>query len=462
MKVLLLKKGIITSLVCCALQLSYTSVNAQTLAFPTAEGFGRYATGARGVTDPDVYIVKNLNDSGPGSFREACSKSGRFILFAVGGIIKLSEDIKVPENTTIAGQTAPGDGIVLYGKKVTFTGSNNTIARYLRIRLGATDNSGKDASGIANGSNMIFDHLSVTWGMDEVFSINWDNNGNNPDNITIQNSILGQGLHKVNHSAGGLIQPSKGGKVSLIKNLYSSNKTRNPKVKGINEFVNNVVYNWGNYGNKYGHKESGEAYIMGGGSAGESFVNIINNYFISGPSTQNNLVTPFNRGNSNFNLFASGNYFDNNKDGVLNGKEVPLNSTGYPTEDTNSFQSQPYDYPAKTPTLTAEQAFKYVIDHVGASFPKRDQVDSKIISDLKTVGKEGIYVYTETDLGFVNNGVGNIKSTTALLDSDGDGIPDTWEVENGLNKNNKADALQFSSKSPGYFNIEVYINSIVK
>src|SRR5690606_29797248 len=125
--------------------------------------------------------------------------------------------------------TAPGDGIVLFGKRVTFSGANNTIARFLRIRLGATDNNGKDASELSNGKNLIFDHLSVTWGMDEVFSINWDNKGNNPDNITIQNSILGQGLHRSNHSAGGLIQPSAGGKISLIRNLYTSNKTRNPK-----------------------------------------------------------------------------------------------------------------------------------------------------------------------------------------------------------------------------------------
>jgi len=436
-------------------------LKAQTLAFPGAEGFGKYTVGARGAANPEVYVVTNLNDSGAGSFRDACSKPGRFIVFAVGGIIRLSSDIVVPANTTIAGQTALGDGVVLFGKRVTFSGANNTIARFLKIRLGATDNRGKDASGISNGKDLIFDHLSVTWGMDEVFSINWDSKGNNPDNITIQNSILGQGLHRDNHSAGGLIQPSAGGKISLIRNLYSSNKTRNPKVKGINEFVNNVVYNWGNYGNTYGHTESGDAYIMGGDSQGESFVNIINNYFISGPSTRDNLVTPFNRGNSNFYLYASGNYFDNNKDGVLNGTLVPLNLTGYPTGDENSFQLTPYDYPAKNPVMTAEDAFNWVCDNVGASYPRRDQVDGKMISDLRSVGTQGIYLYRETDMPLSNGGLGDVFSAPAPLDTDKDGIPDAWEDANGLDKNDKTDAVKFSLSQPEYMNIEVYVNSLV-
>ncbi|ADY54253.1 hypothetical protein Pedsa_3724 [Pseudopedobacter saltans DSM 12145] len=445
------------------LHLSASKVNAQTLAFSGAEGFGRFTTGARGAQNPEVYIVTNLNDSGPGSFRDACSKQGRFIVFAISGIIKLSADLAIPKNTTIAGQTAPGEGIVLYGRKVSFSGSDNTIARYIRIRLSSGNGNSKsaDASGIANGKDMILDHLSVTWGMDEVFSINWDSKGNNPDNITIQNSIIGQGLHRHNHSAGGLMQPSEGGKISLIRNLYSSNKTRNPKVKGINEFVNNVVYNWGNYGNTYGHSESGEAYIMGGDSAGESFVNIINNYFISGPSTRDNWATPFNRGNSNFNLYGSGNYFDNNKDGVLNGIDLPYDIISYPTGDESSLKAVPYDYPMKNPTMTAEQAYYWICDHVGASYPRRDQVDKLMISDLRSVGTSGIYVYTESDLPLANGGVGNVFSAPAPLDSDEDGIPDIWEDANGLNKNDKTDAVKYSLSNPEYLNIEVYINSLM-
>jgi len=334
---------------------AHYATQAQTLAFPGAEGFGRYATGARGVNSPQVYIVTNLNDAGSGSFRDAVSAPGRVVVFAVGGIVNLASDISVAANTTIAGQTAPGDGIVFFGKRITFTNSNNTICRYFHIRLGATNNSGKDASGIANGANMIFDHMSFTWGMDEVFSINWDSKNTSPDNITIQNSIIGQGLHRENHSCGGLIQTPDGGKVSLIKNLYISNKTRNPKVKGVNEFVNNVVYDWGN-GNRLGDQMNygweGDAYIMGG-SSGISEVNIINNYFVGGPLTPPSASTPFSRGTGTFNLYGAGNYFDNNRNGTLDGTLVPYNSTGYPGLDAANFKTTPYAYPAASPSMTA-------------------------------------------------------------------------------------------------------------
>lgn len=436
-------------------------LNAQTLAFPEATGFGKYTTGARGSANPEIYLVTNLNDSGPGSFRDAVSKEGRFVIFKIGGIINTQSQIVIAKNTTIAGQTAPGEGIVLLGSRVTFTGASNTISRYIRIRFGSTTQ-GQDTSGLANGANMIFDHMSFTWGTDEVFSINWDNKGDSPDNITIQNSIIGQGLHRHNHSAGGLMQPS-GGKISLIGNLYICNKTRNNKVKGINEFVNNIVYNWGNYGNTYGHTESGDAYIMGGDSAGTSDVNIINNYFIGGPNTSNTVTTPFNRGNDNFSLYGSGNYFDNNKDGILNGTLVPSDLTGFPTGDINSIKSEPYDYPMKNPTLTAQQAYDKAILNVGASYPRRDQVENLMISDLQSKGTTATYVYVQSDLtsqfGFTNGGAGHVYGAPAPLDTDNDGMPDAWEDANGLDKYTP-DALNVSSTNAPYLNIEVYINSL--
>src|SRR5690606_25263326 len=169
-----------------------TTEDGRLLAFPGAEGFGRFATGARGATTPSVYFVTNLDDSGPGSFRDAVSEPGRFVLFNVSGIIKLKSNLAVAANTTIAGHTAPGDGVVLYGRKVSFSGSNVTIAHLVRIRIGANAGAGKsdDASGIANGKNIMLDHMSFTWGLDEAYSINWDNKGNEPDSITIQNSII--------------------------------------------------------------------------------------------------------------------------------------------------------------------------------------------------------------------------------------------------------------------------------
>lgn len=440
---------------------TFSHLNAQTLAFPEATGFGRFTTGARGAANPQIYLVTNLNDSGPGSFRDAVSQEGRFVIFRVGGIVNLLTQVVVAPNTTIAGQTATGEGIVFLGPRVTFTGATNTIARYLRIRYGGTAQN-QDASGLANGTDMIFDHMTFTWGTDEVFSINWDSKGLSPDNITIQNCIIGQGLHRHNHSAGGLIQPS-GGKISLIGNLYICNKTRNNKIKGINEFVNNVVYNWGNYGNTYGHAESGDAYIMGGDSAGSSDVNIINNYFIGGPNTSTTITTPFNRGNDNFSLYGAGNYFDNNKDGVLNGTLVPSDLTGYPTGDIATILAAPYDYPMKNPALSAQDAYNKIVANVGASYPRRDQVENLMISDLASKGTTATYVYLQTDLttqfGFINGGAGHVYGAPAPLDSDNDGMPDAWEDTNGLNKN-IADALAVSPSHSPYLNIEVYINGL--
>ena len=462
-KITLTFKHMLKVFMICGLITFCSDLSAQTLAFPEATGFGRFTTGARGAANPQIYLVTNLNDSGPGSFRDAVSQEGRFVIFKVGGIINVASSIAIAKNTTIAGQTATGEGIVLLGAKVSFTGASNTIARYVRIRFGSTTQN-QDASGISNGANIILDHMSFTWGTDEVFSVNWDGKGTSPDNITIQNSIIGQGMHRHNHSAGGLMQPSAGGKISLIGNLYICNKTRNNKVKGINEFVNNVVYNWGNYGNTYGHTESGDAYIMGGDSAGGSDVNIINNYFIGGPNTSSSVSSPFNRGNDNFSLFGAGNYFDNNKDGVLNGTLVPYDLTGYPTGDLATLLSTPYDYPMKNPTLTAQDAYDKIVASVGASYPRRDQVENLMISDLMSKGTTATYVYVQTDLttkfGFINGGAGHVYGAPAALDTDNDGMPDAWEDANGLDKNTAADALLVTSTNAPYLNIEVYINGL--
>ncbi|NII27978.1 T9SS type B sorting domain-containing protein [Pseudoflavitalea sp. X16] len=448
--------------ICSIMLLMQYPAFSQTPAFPGADGFGRFAKGARGAASQEVYIVTNLNDNGTGSFRDAVSKSGRIVVFAVGGIVRLQSDVSVAANVTIAGQTAPGDGIVFFNKRITFTGATNTICRFLRVRLGATNNSGNDASGLANGKNMIFDHMSFTWGMDEVFSINWDGKNTAPDSITVQNSIIGQGLHRENHSAGGLIQTPDGGKVSLIRNLYISNKTRNPKVKGVNEFVNNVVYDWGN-GNRldtnmnYGW--SGDAYIMGG-SSGVSEVNIINNYFVGGPLTPPNKTTPFSRGTGTFNLYGAGNYFDNDKNGILDGTLVPYDNNGYPGIEASGFKATPYNYPAPV-MFTAEQAYQWICDSVGACYPRRDQVDDLMVNEVRSKGTQGLYVYRETNLPLPNGGLGDVFSANPPLDSDGDGMPDAWEDANGLNKNNKSDAVAYSTAYPQYLNIEVYINSLI-
>lgn len=434
-------------------------------AFSTAEGFGRYAAGPRGVDQPEVYIVDNLHDDGPGSFRDAVSKSGRFIVFRVGGVIQLKSKLAVAPNSYIAGHTAPGDGIVLYGRGVTFSGADHTIARYLRIRLG--DNGGatqnEDASGIANGKHIMLDHMSFSWGLDEVFSINWDRRGNEPDSITLQNCIIGQGLHRYNHSAGGLMQTS--GAVSILRSLYISNKTRNPKVKGVSEFVNNVVYNYGNANTTQNHTISGDGYILGGSAATSNAI-ILHNYFIGGPATPRNKSTPFSRGNENFNIYEGGNYFDNNQNGRLDGELIQANDTWYPGLERDNFKTLEHysNYPSIRPNLTAEQAFDYIVQHVGATLPARDEVDVFLVNELKSKGKAGSFVYKESDLPLRNGGLGIIQTADALEDTDNDGIPDVWEEKLGLDKDNPKDALLPATDQSyaGYLNIEVYLDLLAK
>lgn len=430
------------------------------LAFPGAEGYGRNATGGRG---GEVYHVTTLEDTGEkGSLRDAVSEPGRIIVFDVAGIIHLKDALVFSKNLTIAAQTAPGDGIVLYGNRVSFTGASNLICRHLRIRMGMNGPDGKDAAGIANGENMIFDHLSVTWGRDENFSINWDSKGVLPRNITIQNSILGQGLQ--NHSCGGLIQTDTESGITLFRNLYIDNKTRNPKVKGLNQFVNNVVYNWG----------SGAAYNMGGDSAGSSETAIENNYFIVGPvenwqnvRQEDNSIKvekvpmsptpPFLGGNADFRTFCKGNYYDNDKDGSLNGFEITESNWSECCKGEPTFLSASSDkHPVIDQQTSAKDAYDWIVNYVGASLPVRDEVDQYLIEELTSLGKKGTIIQSEQDTQqYSLGGVGTIKSGEKPLDSDNDGMPDEFEDQYGLDKNDPSDAAKIANN--GYSNIENYI-----
>ncbi|OTA59305.1 polysaccharide lyase family 1 protein [Hypoxylon sp. EC38] len=397
------------------------------LAFPGAEGFGRNAVGGR---TGSVYRVTNLNDSGAGSFRDAVSKSNRIVVFDVGGTIKITTRIAVSKNIYIAGQTAPGNGITVYGNGISFSNANDAIVRYIRFRMGKGGDSGKDAITIAEGSTMIFDHVSVSWGRDETFSINGA-----VHNVTVQNTIIGQGLQT--HSCGGLMQSDYG--ISLFRNLYIDNKTRNPKVKGVNDFQNNVIYNWG----------GGGAYIAGD-SEGQSYANIINNYFISGPSTS---VTAFTRGNANFHGYVSENYYDSNKDGTLNGSPLCVQTSCYSEMD---IQNTRFDYPGPERLKAAPDAVTYVLNNVGADFPARDDVDKGLVAEVQSWGKKGELISEENASSL--SGAEN-SASVAATDSDGDGIPDAWEDAHGLNSHDASDAMKISSS--GYANIEVYVNSLV-
>jgi pectate lyase len=401
--------------------------SAQPLAFPGAEGFGRFATGGRG---GDVVYVTNLNDSGPGSFREAVSRPRRTVVFGVGGVIQITNRIVVSPHVTIAGQTAPGDGVTIYGNGVSFSGADNNITRHLRFRMGVRGDRGKDAVAIAHGHTMVFDHLSVSWGRDENFSISGP-----VTNITIQNSIIAQGLQT--HSCGGLMQTDGG--VSLLRNLYINNHTRNPKVKGVNQFVNNIVYNWGV-----------GAYILGD-SAGKSYANVIGNYFINGPGTR---AAAFTRGNLNFHLYAANNWQDDNRNSQLDGKE--LSRAEY---DTVAWLAEPFDYPSIT-TVTPLEAWKIVATRAGA-FP-RDGVDNLLIGELESHGQRGSIIAKETDEPM--SGPGLSSSGKPLTDTDRDGLPDAWELATGsnpklANHNDPAPTNGYlPSHAAGYTRIEEYLH----
>ncbi len=402
---------------------------ADQLAFPGAEGFGRFAVGGR---NGSVYHVTNLNDSGAGSLRDAVSQPNRIIVFDVSGIIRLQSRLIFKDHLYVAGQTAPGEGITLYGNGVSFSDANDIIVRYIRIRMGSGGDSGKDAAGIANGTNMIFDHLSVSWGLDETFSINNDGKGNLGD-ITIQNSIISQGL--MIHSAGGLIQADH---ITIYRNFYVDNSTRNVKVKGTNQYVNNLVYNWMN-----------GCYLMGSDSQGLSYCNATNNLFINGPSVGGNAFTG---GNANFHIYAADNWQDRDRNGKFDPYEIPAGEySGPPT-----FMDKPYDYPL-LPAWKGNELIDSLIPIVGASLPYRDPADFYVIDEVLSFGTKGALIAKESELPIGLPTVWPHHSFEKPADSDKDGMPDAWETANGTDPQ-KDDAMTLAAN--GYANIENYINSI--
>lgn len=396
-------------------------------AFPGAQGWGRYATGGR---TGSVYHVTNLNDSGTGSLRDAVSQPNRIVVFDVSGVIRINSRIVFSKNLYVAGQTAPGEGITVYGDGVSFSGADNIIVRYMRFRMGHKGSSGKDCAGIANGQNMIFDHCSFAWGLDETFSINPDGKGSTPEYITLQHCVVGQGL--MTHSAGGLMQTNY---VSLIGNFLCDNSTRNFKIKGINQYANNIVYNWSN-----------GAYIMGGDSEGKSFVNIQSNLFINGPAKGG---AAFTGGNADFHCYGDDNWQDRNMDGIFDPQEV----TDY---NAATRESEPYDYPVLE-LNPGKTLLETNLPTVGASLPYRDMTDCYMIDEVLSYGKQGALISNEETLVYGAPDTWKVYAGIKKQDSDGDGMPDAWESANGTNPA-KDDAMSMAAN--GYANIENYINSI--
>ena len=395
-------------------------------AFPEAEGFAAYVTGGRGGS---VYHVTTLADSGVGSFRDAVSKPNRMIVFDIGGVITLSSNVSMSSNLTIAGQTAPGPGITIYGDSVQGSNQSNIIMRDVRIRQGINGASGDKALNVDVGNSMIFDHVDVNWGR-------WDSIGltNGTSTITFQNSIIGESINPQNF--GGLVDSANN--ITFSHNLFLDNEDRSPKAKGTIQYYNNVVYNWGVTG------------LEGGHSGADHYLDLLNNYFIKGPSSTNAFSDYYFDTDK---VYQSGNMVDLNRNGVLDG--VPVLDSDL-SDDTGSptITSAPYfALTSQTPMDSATVAYAKVIAGAGASLV-RDSVDTRLINQVTSLGTSGAIVNSETDVG--GQPIPTPVSRGAGYDTDGDGIPDAWETANGLNPNNAADGNTLDVL--GYTHLEEYLN----
>ncbi|MDQ0593390.1 MULTISPECIES: pectate lyase family protein [Chryseobacterium] len=399
-------------------------INAQQLAFPGAEGFGRFASGGRGGT---VYRVTNLNDTGSGSFRDAVSQTGRTVVFDVAGVIKIKEKIAAAPGITIAGQTAPGSGITVYGNGISFGG--NSIIRFIRFR-GSIDMPKGACTVVADDlKDIIFDHVSIQWGR-------WDNlHIKNSTNITLQYCLIGEGIDP--QRFGALLENPVD--ITVHHCLWTGNQSRNPKAKAKIEYINNVVYNWG------------KSAFVGGHSATDHYQDLVGNYFIAGPSSTDHFLDMFT---ATDHVYHKDNYVDLNKDGKVNGRLVTDEDF---IKQTATLVKEPSAISRSNVTISAAvEAWKVVLAQAGSSL-KRDAVDKRIIGYFKSLGKKGQIFKTEVDAG----GQPEVKQETSKLkDTDGDGIPDDWENKNRLNLNDAADGSVITLT--GFTNLENFINSLIK
>jgi hypothetical protein len=455
-------------------------------AFPGAMGGGAYSNGGRG---GKVISVTSLEDDGPGTLREACETGGaRIIVFKVSGIIRLKSPLIVrAPYLTIAGQTAPGDGICVAGESF-WINTHDVVIRHMRFRRGETWVGRRDdAIGGNPIGNIMIDHVSASWGLDENMSMYRhmynDSTGKAAEdklptvNITIQNSIFSEALDTWNHSFGSTLG---GENCTFIRNLWADNAGRNPSIgwNGIFNFANNLVFNWV-------HRS-----IDGGDYT--AMYNIINNYFKPGPMTPKDSPIGYRilkpeSGRSKLptkvygRCYVNGNIVEGNdrvtKDNWDGGVQIEdLPNTG---EYRDAMKwNKPLPMP-EFPIMSAKESFGYVLDNAGATLPKRDAVDLRITDQVRT----GVIKYPEnvnlenvpqfkhrrlpkdsykmgiiTDIAQVG-GYPEYKTSAPQKDSDNDGMPDEWELKYKLNPNDPKDAA-LDCNGDGYTNIEKYINGI--
>jgi hypothetical protein len=455
-----------TTLLCCGLFIQQT--NAQQIAFPGAEGFGKFATGGRG---GKVAAVTNLDDSGEGSFRNALEKfpgEPLTIIFKVSGIIELKSKIQVKRsNLTIAGQTAPGDGICLKNQSLVLNGASsmgnhgNIIIRFIRSRPGGTDKKGLYGYDMENCHDVIVDHCSFSWANEECAAM-YDTK-----NTTVQWCIISEGLYDAGHAKG---HRSYGGVwggqyASYHHNLIAHQNSRTVRFNGARahdtialiDYRNNVIYNWGNANACYG----GEVNITGGVSQ----VNVVNNYYKPGPATFGKELK-FIHANFSANdakgtgeWYLDGNIMDGDKAlSKKNSKGLDLQEEGYPK---NARANDPFTIRAAIPTQNAKAAYEAVLKYCGAILPKRDATDARVIHETRAGNASGIGVFGKAGIIDSPLSVGGwdvYKTGPAPVDTDEDGMPDEWEINHGLQPNDASDRNTLDKS--GYTMLEIYLNEL--
>ena len=450
------------------------------LAFPGAEGGGMYTTGGRG---GKVIHVTNLNDSGEGSLREAIRQSGkRIIVFDVAGIIELDSQLKIENgDVTIAGQTAPGDGICIKNYS-TVVAADNVIIRYMRFRLGnkVLTGEGEDCIWGRRQDNIVIDHCSMSWSIDECASFY----GN--ANFTMQWCILTESLRNSNHPKGnhGYGGIWGGENASFHHNMLANHDSRNPRFdhpeiyenpsdpdrRGNVDYRNNVVYNWGSnstYGGEGGH------------------FNMVNNYYKQGPASRdreyfidaNGIYTSNGTDYGYPYLYMSGNYYYDYPDMTAqDGVYWHDDETNTPPDPSRLLAAYlpvtgPAGQAAYTTTHTAEDAFGLVCQFGGASL-RRDSVDERACSDAESGtatypdggnGSEGGIIDTPSAVGGWPDYTATTEELDAVTDTDGDGMPDWFETQFGLDPQDPGDGAAVSLDKYGrYDNLEMYLHYLVR
>lgn len=416
-------------------------------AFPGAEGFGAFARGGRG---GKVFCVTSLADKGPGTLREATEAKGpRIVVFRVSGIVDLNSSIQIKNPyITIAGQTAPGDGVCLRGGSFVID-ADEVVVRYLRSRLGDRG-SGGDALSITRGHNVIVDHCSASWSLDEALSCSTGEP--EIDNVTVQWCFITEALNPKNHSYGSLIRGCRGARYTYHHNLYAHNRGRNPRPGNYDrqnphtedpeglllDFRNNTIYNW-----------SGTAAGYNSDKNSVTRFNYVGNYLVPGSNSSRrglaySVGSPYNRA-----CFA-GNWYD----GKLPQDPWSLLDFGnWSAEQIAAYrQAAPFET-GPIETQKAPDAFRDILRRGGASLPKRDAVDERIVRDVEN--GTGRIINSQSEVG----GWPEYKSADAPADSDRDGMPDGWERARGLNPDDPSDAAA-ACDGAEYTNIEEYINSL--